>query len=261
MGRPALVHTRSVRGGLAVPWRRTGAIAGIVGAIIALLYVGARETPVFSVRTIEISGAPADVRDEVRATAEAVEGESLVALDGGALVHDLEALPSVRSASYDRAFPNTLRIFVRPERPVALVELGDERWIVSERGRVISSAPDSADRLPRFRLAAREGLGPGSFLADQPTRVILGALAVVPKRFPAQIRSVRLEAGTLTFVLDASWGTPQLRLGEPVDVAVKLAAAGLVLRKIPAAERSSVGYVDASLPERVVVGPNPQVQG
>ena len=55
-------------------------------------------------------------------------------------------------------------------------------------------------------------------------------------------------------MLRAPWGRPQLRLGEPVDVGVKLAAAALVIRSLSADERGSVGYVDASLPERVVVG-------
>ncbi|HEY3069372.1 MAG TPA: FtsQ-type POTRA domain-containing protein [Gaiellaceae bacterium] len=262
MGRLALVHSRSVRGGLSVPWRRAAAIAAAGVAALALLYVGARETPVFAVRSIEVWGAPADVRRAVEAAAEPVTGKSLVALDGAGLVRDLEALPSVRSVTYDRAFPSTLRIYVVAEHPVAVVHLGEGRWVVSERGRIIRSAPRGTPVvLPQFRLPQRAGIEPGSFVTEPAARVLLGALVLVPRRFPARIYTVRLEGGQLTFRLRATWGRPELRLGEPVDVAVKLASAALVLRSIPADERGAVRYVDASLPERVVVGSNPQPSG
>jgi cell division septal protein FtsQ len=261
VGRPALVQSRSVRVGIAVPWRRATAIVGALLVGLGLLYAGARSTPVFAVRTVEVSGAPRDVRQEVRAAAASFEGKSLVGLDGGALVRDLEALPSVESATYDRAFPRTLRIFVRPELPVAVMELGHDAWVLSERGRVIGRAGESARHLPRFHLPARAPLAAGTFVSDPTARAILRALADLPRRFPAQVRAAHLEGGSLSLDLEAAWGTPELRLGEPVDVAAKLAAAGLVLRHLSAAERVSVDYLDVSLPERVVVGTNPKPSG
>lgn len=263
MSRLALVQPRSVRDGLAVPWRRAAALAAGALAIIALLYVAARETPVFAVRTIEISGGTAEVRRAVRATAEPLVGKSLVGLNGDALVRDLEALPSVRSASYDRAFPSTLRIFVTPETPLAVVRLGSARWVVSARGRIIGSIPSGTPiGLPRFRIRSSEEAEPGAFVTDAAARLVLGALALVPRRFPVRIYSVRLESGQLFFDLRAPWGRPELRLGEPVDVGVKLASAALVVRSLATEDRGSIGYIDASLPERVVVGPtlNSQVE-
>jgi cell division septal protein FtsQ len=229
---------------------------------MALLYLAARETPLFAVRTVEIKGGSEAVRKAVREAAQAVEGESLVALDGKSLVQDLEALPSVRSASYDRAFPSTLRIFVRPELPLGIVRLGGDRWVVSERGRIIRRyAPGSSERYPRFRLPGRPNVVPGAYLTDPGARIVLAALAVVPKNFPVRIHVVRLEEGQLTMDLCAPWGGPELRLGEAVDVKVKLAVAAVVLRALSADTRSSVGYVDVSVPERAVVGSNPQVEG
>jgi hypothetical protein len=72
---------------------------------------------------------------------------------------------------------------------------------------------------------------------------------------------VRLDGGRLTMDLRAPWGSPELRLGEAVDVKVKLAVAGVVLRSLSADAHSPVGYVDVSVPERTVVGGNPQVEG
>ena len=229
---------------------------------MALLYLAARETPLFAVRTVEIKGGSEAVRKAVREAAQPVEGESLVALDGKSLVRDLEALPSVRSASYDRAFPSTLRLFVRPELPVGIVRLGADRWVVSERGRIIRRyAPGSPERYPRFRLPGRPNVVPGAYLTDPGARIVLAALAVVPKNFPVRIHMVRLEGGRLTMDLRAPWGSPELRLGEAVDVKVKLAAAAVVLRSLSADAHSPVGYVDVTVPERTVVGGNPQVEG
>lgn len=236
-------------------------IAAAAVALLALLYLAARETPLFAVRTVEVTGGSKAVRKAVQQAAQPVEGESLVALDGKSLVRELEALPSVRSASYDRAFPSTLRIFVRPELPLGIVRLGPDRWVVSERGRIIRRyAPGSSERYPRFRLPGRPNIVPGSYVTDPGARVVLGALAVVPKDFPVRIDLVRLEGGRLTMDLSAPWGGPELRLGEAVDVEAKLAAAALVLRSLSDDARSSVGYVDVSVPERTVVGSNPQVE-
>jgi cell division septal protein FtsQ len=236
-------------------------IAAAAAAVLALLYLAARETPLFAVRTVAITGGSEAVRKAVREAAQPVEGESLVALDGKALVRELEALPSVRSASYDRAFPSTLRIFVHPELPLGIVRLGPDRWVVSERGRIIRRYTSDSERYPRFRLPGRPNVVPGSYMTDPGAQVVLGALAVVPRNFPVRIQMVRLEGGRLTMDLWAPWGRPELRLGEAVDVQVKLAVATVVLRSLSADERSSVGYVDVSVPERTVVGSNSQVEG
>jgi cell division septal protein FtsQ len=236
-------------------------VAAAVAAVLALLYLAARETPLFAVRTVAITGGSEAVRKAVREAAQPVEGESLVALDGKSLVRELEALPSVRSASYDRAFPSTLRIFVHPELPLGIVRLGPDRWVVSERGRIIRRYTSDSERYPRFRLPGRPNVVPGSYVTDPGAQIVLGALAVVPRNFPVRIQMVRLEGGRLTMDLWAPWGRPELRLGEAVDVKVKLAVAAVVLRSLSADERSSVGYVDVSVPERTVVGSNPQVEG
>jgi hypothetical protein len=245
-----------------VPWRRVALGAAVGAAVLAVLYLGARETPVFAIRDIEIVGGTQAVRRAVDETARPVEGKSLVGLDGSALVDELEALPTVRSITYDRAFPSTLRIFVQPELPLAVLRLGTDRWLVSERGRVIRSyVADPAERYPAFRLAERPNVVPGAFVTDGEAMIILGALASVPKRFPARIDKVSFEDGRLTMDLAAPWGSPRLRLGEPVDLRVKLAVAALLIRELGADYRGQVVYLDVSIPERSVVGTNPQVGG
>ena len=96
----------------------------------------------FALRTVEVEGVPANVRRAILESLEETRGTSLVSLDGDAVVRRLEALPSVQSVTYDRAFPHTLRLVVVPEEPVAVVKQASNLWIVSARGRVIG--PTSA---------------------------------------------------------------------------------------------------------------------
>ena len=244
--------------------RRRAALVAVCGvAALGLLYLGARETPLFALRTVEVRGAPVGVRTAVLHELEGVHGESLVSLDGSALVRRLEALPSVEAVTYDRDFPHTLRLVVEPERPVAVVNEETGSWVVSVRGRVISRAlPDAAQALPRIRYPYADALVPGEFVADEATKTILAALAQAPKRMLLPIHSGRFEAGELTFKLSGEGGTrPLLLLGEPADLAVKLSVAALVLRKLSPEERASLAYLDVSLPDRPVASDNPQVSG
>lgn len=245
------------------PWRRAVLIGFGIVAALGLLYLGARETPVFSLQTVEIQGAPPNVHRAVLRSLEETRGASLVALDGDAVVRRLEALPSVRSVSYDRAFPHTLRLVVVPERPVAVVNQASSLWVVSERGRVIGrTSAAEAPELPRVRYLPEAPLAAGEFLADEGTRSVLAALAEAPRRMPIPIHSARFEDGELTLVLAGEGETrPLLLLGEPDDVGTKLRVAALVMRKLSAEERGALAYLDVTLPDRPVASINPLPSG
>ncbi|HEX5469103.1 MAG TPA: FtsQ-type POTRA domain-containing protein [Gaiellaceae bacterium] len=243
-------------------WRRAVVVLACAVAALGILYVAARETPLFALRTVEVQGVSGDVRASVLREVDELRGDSLVALDGGALARRLEALPSVLSVGYDRAFPHTLRLVVRPERPVAVVVQGDDDWVVSVRGRVIGPVETDAEHdLPRIRYRLEQPLTTGGFVPDAGTRMLLSALAAAPRRMALPIRSARLEEDDeLTLVLTGEGGTrPLLLLGEASDVALKLRVAALVLRKLGAEERASLAYLDVSLPDRPVASSNPKV--
>lgn len=147
----ALARPRSVPA-LSGAWRRAVLVGACVVALLGLLYLGARETPVFVLRTVEVEGVPANVRRAILESLEETRGTSLVSLDGDAVVRRLEALPSVQSVTYDRAFPHTLRLVVVMEEPVAVVKQASNLWIVSARGRVIG--PTSAAEAPDLHACA-----------------------------------------------------------------------------------------------------------
>ena len=79
-------------------------------------------------------------------------------------------------------------------------------------------------------------------------------------RFYARVHAVRYEDGEVTFVLSGTGGErPELRLGDPADVGLKLAVAALVLRSLTGEEQSDLAYLDVSLPDRPVAGSKSQV--
>jgi hypothetical protein len=249
---------------LAGRWRRAALVVVFAGAGLGLLYLGARETPIFALRDVEVRGAPANVRADVLEAVAGLRGKSLVALDGRALVQRLEALPTVRSAAYDRAFPNTLRLAIEPEHPVAVLVQDQSRWIVSVRGRVIAPEPAAgAGGMPRVRDREDGVLRPGDTVASGDILVVLSALAEAPSHTRLPIHSGRMDdGGNLTFVLAGDGGAgPLLELGEPTDAALKLRVAALVLRKLSADERAALAYLDVSLPDRPVASSNSQPSG
>jgi cell division protein FtsQ len=261
---PALALARpqsalTLRGSL----RRAALICACIVTALGLLYLGARETSIFALRTIEVEGAPPEVRQSVLQALEATRGRSLVSLDGEAVVRRLEALPSVQSVAYDRAFPHTLRLTVVPEQPVAVVNQASALWVVSVRGRVIArTKSQAAPELPRIRYLSQTPLAVGQFVSDEGTKTVLAALAEAPRRMLLPIHGARIEDGELIFVLAGEGDSrPLLLLGEPLDVRTKLRVAALVLRKLSYEERGALTYLDVTLPDRPVASTNTLVSG
>jgi len=239
--------------------RRTLVGVGVVIGVFALGYLAARTTSVFALKSVAVTGARGAVEADVRAALRPLEGDSLVTVDADRVERQLSALPSVRAARVDRAFPHGLRVVVFPEHPVAVLRSGRAAWVVSGRGRVIRVVqPDSNRRLPRIWLAAGAVFEPGASLASSAASKALRALALLPAQFPVQVRAARATEDGLLLVLSIGM---EVRLGPEVDLEAKLASAAAVLGGLTALERAELDYLDVSLPERPVGGVNSQVDG
>jgi cell division protein FtsQ len=251
------VPRNGLRPRLRAPSARTLAIAGAVLAVLGLLYLAARETPLFAVREVDVTGAPPAVREDVLEAAKPFVGESLVALDREELRRNLEALPTVRSLRIDRAFPHTLRIAVTPERPLALLRRGRRGWVVSERGRVMQELDEpAAAARTRIWIGGGTDVRTGELVDSAAVRGALRVLRLVPADFPVRIRSLRTAEGTVTLVLA---GDLELRLGTRDALTLKLHVAGRVLDALPPSERRELAYLDVTVPERPVAAAKSQV--
>lgn len=244
-------------GRLRAPSARTVTVVASIVAALGLLYLGARETPVFALRELEVSGVSPAVRRSVEAAAKPYIGESLVALDQDELRRQLQSLSTVRSVRMDRAFPHTLRIAVVPERPLAVVRRGPDAWLVSEHGRVIREL-DRGRRNARTNVWTESdtNLVVGGTVADEELRAVLDALRRVPSTFPARVSMARVEDEEVTLVLA---GGTELILGERTSLPLKLAVAAQVLRTLTAEERGELGYLDVTVPALPVGGSKSQL--
>jgi cell division protein FtsQ len=222
-------------------------------AVAGGAYTVARQTSAFAIGRLEVTGVPADVRQQVRRVLKPLVGTNLLALDGAALEQRAEALPSVVSVRYDRAFPHTLRIRVIPEVPVAVLHRGKETWLLSARGRVVKRVANGTyPVLARVWVPMKAPVAIGAFLAPTAGGTAARTLALAA-RFPAHISTASLAHGELVFRLRSG---VELRLGDPTDVRLKLAIARRALVRLP----TGATYVDVTVPERPVAGvDNPQL--
>jgi hypothetical protein len=236
------------------PSRRSVAIGIGLVVLAAGAYAAARETSTFAVRGIAVSGATPAVRAQVERALAPLIGTSLLALNGPALEGRVDALPTVISSSYDRAFPHTLRVAIVPEQPAAVLHRGRETWLVSARARVIARIPKGRRLdLARIWVPTATPVEVGGFLAPDQGGAAARAAALAAS-FPARIATVAFTHGELTFDLRSGL---ELRLGEPVDIRLKLAVARRALPLLP----SGTAYLDVAVPGRPVAGPNSQLSG
>ena len=222
----------------------------------ALAYLGARETSLFALRTVQITGAPARVAAHVEQALEPLRGRSLLALDQTEIDQRLAGLSDVAAVSFDRDFPHTLRVFVTPAHSIAVVRRGMSAWIVSSDGRVVRSAGlFAAPKLPRIWVPRSASVDVGMPLADRDAAHAVRALAIARgARFGKRIAAVRATDRELTFVLAQG---PELRFGDDTSLALKLAVATRMLSLVA----GTSGYVDVTVPTRPIAGGNPKVSG
>lgn len=238
-----------------VPSGRSLLLGASLAAAAGALYLAALKTSIFALTEVEVRGVPPQVAAQVRRALEPLRGKSLVSFDREEADRRLAGIPAVAAASYDRDFPHTLRVFVRAERPVAILRRGPEAWLVSARARVLRQlASRPYPPLPRIWVAPTAEVETGTTLTGWPGSAARAAALVLRARLGVDLRAVRSSDSELTLVTASGL---ELRLGGTAALPLKLAIAKRVL---PLA--AGAAYIDVSLPERPVAGyPNSQVEG
>jgi hypothetical protein len=240
------VHLRASFARIA-PTRRSLAIGAGLLAVALGGYLLARETSMFAIDRIEVQGGPPSVAAQVRRALATEVGKPLVGLDGSAVLQKVDALPTVVSAKYDRAFPHTLRIFVVAERAAVVLRRGPDSWLVSTRGRVMERLPSAAlGKLPRIWISTHTQVRTGTDVAVAGAATAAHAVGLAGP-FAARIASVSDTNGALVFHLRSGL---ELLLGNGGDVRLKVAVAERLLAVVPAGST----FLDVSSPGRAVSG-------
>ena len=227
----------------------------LVGFAIVLgavgLYLLARSTPMFAVQEIEVEGAPPAVAAHIRAALAPIQGHSLLTLDAARVERRLARLPDVAAAGYDRDFPHTLRVTVRPEHAVAVARRGPKAWLVAASTRTIAEVPRGTHpELPRIWLAHSREPTVGALLTDRLGLRAVRALALARTTgFRGRVRMVRVRERDLTFLLGSHL---ELRLGDLRAIPLKLAIADRIVPGLLA--QGGYRYLDVSVPRRTVAG-------
>jgi len=212
------------------------------------LYAAARTTSAFAVERVAVEGASPTVAAEVREALTPALGESQLGLDLTDLARRAENVPMVAAATFDRAFPHTLRIAVVPEAPVAVVRQGSASWLAASGGRVVAElAKGERPGLPRVWLKRGVDVRVGESLHGLDARAVAAVAPLVERPLPSRVTSVVAGRDGLTMSLRSGI---ELRLGDAGDLAVKLEIARRVLPQLGDLR----GYLDVSVPERPVAG-------
>ena len=246
--------------GQLIPSFRSLGIGVLLAVLAALAYVGARETSVFAVQTVDVRGGTPVLRAQVRAALADVVGTSLLKVGGATVDSRLAPISGVRSFTFDRSFPHTLRVVFKREVPVLVVRRvpGNEALLVAASGRVIKELPHPRlSHLPRLWVKKDVPVTVGAPLPPSLAGAAAALSSLRGAGLPGGVSTVVAGGDELTLRLS---GGLQVRLGDTGDLRLKLAIARRILR-LTGAAAGGVGYLDVSLPQRPVLDDNSQVGG
>jgi len=224
------------------------ALLAVVG-----LYAIALKSSLFALEKVEVRGATPALSRQINAVVGPLRGRSLVGLNRAGVEQAILAIPEVRTAEVDRAFPNTLRVVVVREHPVAVLRRGREAWVIAASGKVVRPLRRGRGRdLPRVWVPASVAVSVGDQFADRGVRAAIRVLATLQSsKHSMSPTSVLAHNGDLTLTLGSS---TELRFGDASEIALKLTVAEKILPDLPSASNGSIAYLDVSVPDRPVGG-------
>ena len=213
----------------AEPVRRLqGRRAVVVAVLAAITFVaagmGASMSPLFSARSIEVSGRGHHLpRSRIVELAGVSRGTNVLWLDEGAVERRLETEAWIARADVVGAFPSTVRISVIERTPVAVASDGVQTWLMAGDGTSLGVTGRRAT-LPFIRFTAR-GTVEGRIVGPVGAARALGAMSPALRDRVGRVL-VQLD-GTLEIRFDDG---PVARYGAPSDVEAKAHAIAGVLR-------------------------------
>ncbi len=164
-------------------------LAGTAGLVGAWFLV---HSPVFSARSITVTGTLHETPAEVVAQAGLASHPPLLDVNAGAAAAALERLPWVRSAAVHVSWPDGVHIAVTEETARFVVSMPGGRWeSLSADGRVLGVTPARPAGLLLLTLPQAPGaLGTVLSARDEPA---LQVASTLPASFAAQVTAITVE--------------------------------------------------------------------
>ncbi len=213
-----------------------GVLALGLVALIALFVL--RDAPVFEITSVEVEPTQHVTVDDVSSLVQVPAGSTLLNVDTAALEESIKREPWVGSVSFERVFPNTLRITITEQEPDMLVVMssGSVGWYLGTAGtwiepvRIEAAEGQSTDDAA-LALAQSEGC---LLVTDVPATVdpeagspatdeVLDAIAQFREGFSSDFSAqiVRFSAPSADSVSCTLESGVEVSLGSPTDIAEK----------------------------------------
>ena len=244
---PPLGHPRPAGGAAAAP-ARAGRCVAIIAVVVLLGggWLWLRDSSLVAVRTVEVTGSHSSEEGRIRAALEtAALDMTTLHVREDALRSAVAQFSSVADIRVTTDFPHDMRIRVVEHKPVAALEVGDERVAAAASGLLLRGVVADPD-LPTIRMDAPPA---GDHVDNANTRAALAIAAAAPGR-PAQARAAPV---------DRAEGDDALAHRRPgSDLRRRRRRGAQVARGGPGAGRSpdaaGATYLDLRIPERVAAG-------
>ena len=246
---------------------RRGIVAGIVVAALLLValvgYLVLSYTPAFSITRVETTATKHISRASIAKLAKVPKGSTLLNLDEDKVTRNLKMNPWVGSVTYERKYPDTVRIVVTERKVSALVVMsaGDVVWYLGEGNVWIEPASikvGESDSIDDLALAAAQKAGV-MLITDVPASItpvagsavnseVLDGVASYREQFGEKISSqiVSFSAGSVDSIGCTLKSGVQVSLGSPTSISSKEAVLAQILEKY----KGKLTYVNVRVPTR-----------
>ncbi len=225
---------------------RAALVVAAVAGVLAL-WVAVSGSQLFEIERVDVVGVSSLSAEAVIARADLGEGETLLRVDGDAVVDRLLEDPWIKEASVQRRPPSTLRIEVTERVPAAVVDTGVSFWFVESRGRVLTeSVPSSATVVPVIRDIPDFVAEPGVTSESVTLLNALDVLSGLSEELRLTVRSITAPSIDKTTLLTATG--VEIMVGEAVNMKEK----SVIVADILAAEGDRVVFIDVRSIERPI---------
>jgi cell division protein FtsQ len=239
---------------------RLSIVAGIIlygGYSVVELALSAEA---LTISRISVSGNTRMSRGEVLSLLEGLNGQNMVAVDLEEWRQKLLTSPWVADAAIRRVLPGTVAVMVSERQPMAVGRLGDQLYLLDQRGNVIDEyGPNYAELdLPIVDGLASSG-GTASLLIDEArAALVMRLIAALQTRPDLAKRVSQIDVADVhDAVLILKDDTALVRIGE--DRFTERLQSYLDLVTVLRARIPDIDYVDLRFDERVYVRPRTAV--
>jgi len=222
--------------------RRALALAALGATLVAGYLFWLRDSSLFAVTDVEVTGVTANKVEVIAALTDAAEDMTTLHVRDDELADAVQPFPSVASISADTSLLHGLEVRVTERLPVAEARLGGEVLPVSGDGFVLVGL-EADGPLPRLEASARGALLDPDGAAQA---AILGA---APRELRERLRAASWDQASGGVVVELA-GAPEVRFGDSERAEEKWKALAAVI----AEGASDATYIDVSVPERPVAG-------